>query len=145
MSFQVSRTYYRHAWTDILHHCVNRLVKAYSIKPDLDGTQIGKCKWREMVAVMKYQCIRDYTITCNNYNYIMHSKNSHFTAFLDQYLSSAKQFGTKLNCTLCILAAHGVHVIVAPQSLTVNIKRHNFFIVLDIVQLLFSTVSVARS
>ena len=68
-------------------------------------------------------------------------KNSHFTAFTAQYLSSAKQFVTKLNCTLCTLTAHGVHVIVAPQSLTVNIKRRNFFIVLDIVQLLFSAVS----
>ena len=96
-----------------------------------------------MVAVMKYQCILDYTITCNNYNYIMHSKNSHFTAFNAQYLSSAKQFVTKLNCTLCTLAAHAVHVIVAPQSLTVNIKRRNFFIVLDIVQLVFSLVQIS--
>ena len=89
---------------------------------------MGKCKWREMVAVMKYQCILDHRITCNNYNYIMHFKNSHFTAFTAQYLSSAKQFVTKLNCTLCTLAAHGVHVIVAPQSLTAcEHKKAQFF------------------
>ena len=58
--------------------------------------------------------------------------------------SSAKQFATKLyTCTLCTLTAHAVHVIVAPQSLTVNIKRHNFCIVLDIVQLLFSLVQIS--
>ena len=44
--------------------------------------------------------------------------------------------------TLCTLAAHAVHVIVAPQSLTVNIQRRNFFIVLDTVQLLFSLVQI---
>ena len=36
-----------------------------------------------------------------------------------------------------------MHVIVAPQSLTVNIKRRNFFIVLDIVQLVFSVVQIS--
>ena len=36
---------------------------------------------------------------------------------------------TKLcTSTLCRLAAHVVHVIVAPQNLTVNIQRRNFFI-----------------
>ena len=51
---------------------------------------------------------------------------------------------TKLcTSTLCTLTAHAVHVIVAPQSLTVNIKRRNFFIVLDTVQLLFSLVQIS--
>ena len=51
---------------------------------------------------------------------------------------------TKLcTSTLCTLAAHAVHVIVAPQRLTVNIQRRNFFIVLETVQLLFSLVQIS--
>ena len=98
--------------------------------------------------IMGFAFLIIYTISCYtdpitqfsfNNPLICSIKNN--TAFTDQYPSSAEQFATS---TLCTLAAHGVRVILTPQSLTVNIKRRNFSQSQTyIVQLFFSAVQIS--